>query len=147
MEFKDIATISGKSGLYQVLKPTRNGVILETLDDTKKKVIVNSSINKVSIFAEISIYTTDDEGSTPLEEVMKKIHSEFNGDTGLSKNSDPDELKSFMQHILPGYDTERVYVSDIKKLVGWYATLAKEAPNLLEVTENETVTDEQPANS
>ena len=75
-----------------------------------------------------SIYTHTQEGSTPLIEVMRKIHEEFEGDTGLDKNSDGEELKSFLKHILPDYDEDRVYVSDIKKLVTWYNLLAKIAP-------------------
>jgi hypothetical protein len=123
MDFNEIATVSGKGGLFTVVAPTRGGVILETMDDQKKKLVVNMN-SKVSILGEISIYTTDAEGSCPLEEVMKKIHAEFEGDTGLTGSSDPEELKSFLRHILPEYDEERVYVSDIKKLVTWYNLLS-----------------------
>lgn len=123
MDFNEIATVSGKGGLFTVVAPTRGGVILETMDDQKKKLVVNMN-SKVSILGEISIYTTDAEGSCPLEEVMKKIHAEFEGDTGLTSSSDAEELKSFLKHILPDYDEERVYVSDIKKLVTWYNLLS-----------------------
>ncbi len=131
MEFKEIATVSGKGGLFKVLNPTRSGVILESLDEKKAKLIVNAN-SKVSVLHEISIYTTDAEGTVALEEVLRKIHKEFKGDTGLNKNSDGDELKAFLKHVLPNYDSERVYVSDIKKLVNWYSILASEAPEVLE---------------
>lgn len=131
MEFKEIATVSGKGGLFKILNPTRTGVILESMDENKAKLVVNAN-SKVSVLHEISIYTTDAEGTVPLEEVLRKVHKEFQGDTGLSKNSDGDELKAFLKHILPAYDTERVYVSDIKKLVNWYGILLKEAPEVLE---------------
>lgn len=130
MEFKDIATVSGKGGLFKILNPTRSGVILESMDDSRTKLVVNAN-SKVSVLHEISIYTTDAEGTVPLEEVLRKIHREFEGDTGLSKNSDNEELKAFLKHVLPAYDTERVYVSDIKKLVNWYQILVKQAPELL----------------
>ena len=79
--------------------------------------------SKVSILSDISIYTTDGEGAVPLIDVFRKINQEFGEDTGLSKTSDADELKSFLKFILPNYDEDRVYVSDIKKVVQWYKHL------------------------
>lgn len=131
IELKDIATIAGKGGLFKVVNPTRNGAILESLDEQKKKLAISGHA-KVSILAEISIYTTDTEGVAPLADVLKKIHAEFDGDIGLTTNSDPNELRAFMKHVLPSYDVDRVYVSDIKKLVSWYSILVKEAPELLQ---------------
>lgn len=127
MKFEEIASVSGKGGLFRVLRPTKNGVILESLDEKKSKLVVGADA-QVSILSEISIYTHTTEGATPLNEVMQKIHAEFDGDTGLDKNSDGDELKSFLKHVLPNYDEDRVYVSDIKKLVTWYNLLSKIAP-------------------
>ncbi|MGL1886687.1 MAG: DUF5606 domain-containing protein [Reichenbachiella sp.] len=136
MDFNDIATVSGKGGLFTVVAPTKGGVILESLDEQKKKLAVNMN-SKVSILGEISIYTTDAEGASPLAVVMKKIHAEFDGDTGLSSSSDADELKSFLKHVLPEYDQERVYVSDIKKLVTWYNLLSVSHPALFEEKKEE----------
>ena len=130
MEFKDIAAVSGKGGLFKIINPTRSGVILETLDVEKKKLVVGASA-KVSVLAEIGIYTTNNDGSEPLEKVFQKIHQEFEGDTGLKGSSDGDELRAFMKFVLPEYDEERVYVSDIKKVVQWYHLLVIEAPELL----------------
>lgn len=127
MNFGEIAAVAGKGGLFKVLKPSKAGVILESLDEKKSKLVVGADA-RVSILSEISIYTNTQEGSTPLIEVMRKIHEEFEGDTGLDKNSDPEELKSFLKHILPDYDEDRVYVSDIKKLITWYNHLAKIDP-------------------
>ena len=136
MEFSDIAAVSGKGGLFRIVSPTRTGVILEAMDGTNKKLVANMQ-SKVSILSDISIYTTDEEGARPLEQVMKKVHQEFNGDTGLSASSDPDELKAFLKFILPEYDESRVYVSDIKKLVTWYNTLAVSHPELFEEKKEE----------
>lgn len=130
MDFSDIAAVSGKGTLFKIVQPTRTGVILESMDEHKKKMVATMH-NKVSILSEISIYTTDSEGATPLEEVMKKIHQEFDGDTDLDKNSSPEELKSFLKFILPEYDEDRVYVSDIKKVVNWYGQLVNQAPEVL----------------
>ena len=129
MEFKDIATVAGKPGLYKVLKPSRSGVILESLDEKKGKMVVGAS-QRVSLLSEISIYTLTEEGASPLQEVLIKIENEFDGDTGL-EGADKDEYQAFLKHILPEYDEDRVYVSDIKKLINWYHILRKECPELL----------------
>jgi len=136
MEFSDIAAVSGKGTLFKIIQPTRTGVILESMDEHKKKMVATMH-NKVSILSEISIYTHNAEGATPLEDVMRKIHKEFSGDTDLDKNSSPEELKSFMKFILPDYDEDKVYVSDIKKLVNWYDQLVKQAPEILEEKKKE----------
>lgn len=130
MDFSDIASVSGKGNLFKIIQPTRTGVVLESMDEHKKKMVATMH-NKVSILSEISIYTTDTEGAVPLEDVMKKIHKEFDGDTDLDKNSSPEELKSFLKFVLPEYDEARVYVSDIKKVVSWYDQIVKQAPEVL----------------
>ncbi len=127
MDLKEIATVSGKSGLFKVFKPTKTGLILETLDEKKAKVIT-SIYHRVSVLDEISIFTTDGDGSIPLEQVFKTIHQEYRDDTGVTPKSDPQELKSFLKSIVPNYDPERVYVSDIKKLVSWYGILHQFQP-------------------
>jgi len=131
MELSEIASISGKGGLFKISQPTRSGVIVETLDEQKKKMVASAD-NRISILKEISIYTTDQEGSVPLEDVLRKIKNEFDDDPGVSSSSSPDELKAFMKHIVPEYDVNRVYVSDIKKLISWYNILYKQAPEVLE---------------
>jgi hypothetical protein len=135
MEFKEIATVSGKPGLYKVLKPSRSGVILESMDAKRGKLVVGAN-QRVSLLSEISIYTLTEEGASPLLEVLKTIEKEFQGDTGLA-DADNDEYKAFLKHVLPEYDEDRVYVSDIKKLINWYNVIRKEAPEVL--TEEATV--------
>lgn len=130
MNFSDVASVSGKGGLFKVVAPTRSGVILESLDGDNKKMVANMQ-SKVSVLSDISIYTTDEEGAVPLKDVMKKIHAEFDGDTGLNASSGGDELKSFLRFVLPEYDESRVYVSDIKKLVSWYQIIAGKFPEIL----------------
>ena len=136
MDFKDIAAVSGKGGLFKVVKPTKTGVILESLDDKKAKLVTNLS-QKVSVLAEISVYSTGEQETIAINEVFLKIKEEFDDDPGLDKNSDPDELKSFLAHILPDYDRERVYVSDIKKIVSWYQIVYQFAPELLVESQEE----------
>jgi len=142
MTLADIASISGKGGLFKVVAPTKSGVILESLDDAKTKLVATTS-HKLSLLHEISIYTTTKEGTVPLEDVLKKIHAEFGDDPGVDGNSDGSELKAFLKAILPVYDEDRVYVSDIKKLVRWYETILKYAPELLKEKEASKVEPEE----
>ena len=130
MTLSEIASISGKGGLFKVLSPTKSGVILESLDETKTKLVATAN-NKLSLLQEISIYTTTKEGNIPLEDVLKKIYSEFKDDLGVDGNSEGNELKAFLKAVLPEYDEARVYVSDIKKLIKWYDAILKYAPEVL----------------
>jgi hypothetical protein len=130
MTLDDIATLPGKGGLFRVFKPAKAGVILESLDDAKTKTVATPN-HRLSILSEISIYTHSKEGTLPLVDVLAKIHAEFEGDIGLDSKAEPAELKSFMKSVLSDYDEDRVYVSDIKKLVKWYDILVKFAPEVL----------------
>lgn len=129
MNLKDIASISGKGGLFKVVKPTRNGVILETLDKEGKKFMAGPN-SRVSILNEISIYTTDSEGSVPLEQVLKDIHKKENGKLSFDSKTSEAELRGYLESILPNYDAERVYASDLKKLVSWYNILLEFASEI-----------------
>lgn len=141
-EFKDIATVSGRPGLFKVVKPGRSGVILESMDGKKTKIVAGSN-QRVSILSEISIYTLDAEGATPLEEVLKAIEKEFDGDTGLGKDVEDEEYKAFLKHVLPDYDEDRVYTSDIKKLVTWYGIIRQHEPELLRDTPDQPKEEEE----
>jgi hypothetical protein len=137
MELSEIASISGKGGLFKVLKPGKSGVLLESMDATKTR-IVASATQRLSVLSEISIYTTTKEGTVALEDVLKKIHKDFNNDLGVDANSDTNELKAFLKSVLPEYDENRVYVSDIKKLVKWYSILLEQAPEVFADAKEET---------
>jgi hypothetical protein len=130
MKLNDIATLSGKGGLFKVFKPSKSGVILEALDESRAKLVATPN-HKMSVLSEISIYTTTKEGTVSLEDVLKKIHKEYGADLGLDAEADSSELKSFLKSVLPEYDENRVYVSDIKKLVRWYDVLLRHAPETL----------------
>jgi hypothetical protein len=136
MNFKDIATVSGKPGLYKILKPTRSGVVLESMDEKKAKLVAGMA-QRVSVLGDISIYTLTEEGAEPLESVMKKIEAEYQGDLGLDSNADDSELRAFLKSVLPEFDTARVYTSDIKKLVSWYKLIRTFAPEVLQESNEE----------
>jgi len=137
MDLKDIASVSGKGGLFKVLKPTRTGVILETIDEHKTKLIANAN-SRVSLLKEISVYTTSKEASLPLENVFRNIYEKFGKDISVNVKSEDKDLKSFLETIVPDYDTERVYNSDIKKIVSWYSILAQHSPEVFEKKESVT---------
>src|SRR5688572_5493522 len=103
MTLSDIASVAGKGGLYKVLAPTKSGVILESLDDAKTRLVASSN-QRISILSEISIYTSTKEGSTPLLDVFKKIKVDFGNDIGVDAESDANELKAFLKSVLPDYD-------------------------------------------
>ncbi|MBI1767316.1 MAG: DUF5606 domain-containing protein [Bacteroidetes bacterium] len=134
MEISEIASVSGKSGLYKILKPGKAGVVLESIDAAKTKIVAGAT-HRISVLNEISIYTTTKEGTVPLVEVLQKINAQFGNDLGLDSESDANELQAFMKSVLPEFDVERVYVSDIKKLIRWYGIISKEAPEILKPTE------------
>jgi hypothetical protein len=98
---------------------------------------------KVSSLEEISIFTEDDD--VPLKEVFKKIHEMLEGEKALSHKSSGDELKDFFDDVLPDYDKERVYVSDIKKVIQWYNVLHE--MDMLDFTEEEESKEDGPEES
>jgi hypothetical protein len=130
MDLNELASVSGKGGLFRVLKPGKTGMILESLDESKTRIVANPHL-KLSLLDEISIYTRTKEGTAPLGDVLRKIAKEYSADLGVDGNSDPSELRSFMKSILPEYDEDRVYVSDIKKLIRWYGLIRQLAPEIL----------------
>ena len=121
MSLEKILTISGKPGLYQLQNQTRNGFLAISLIDGKK--ISVSARQNVSILAEIAIYTLTKE--LPLSEVFTKIFDKEKGGEAISHKSTNDELEEYFFEILPDYDEDRVYPSDIKKIVQWYNLLTK----------------------
>ena len=142
IQYNEVAAVSGKPGLYKVIKPTRSGVILESLDDKKSKLVVGGN-QRVSILSEISIYTMTEEGTVNLETVLKKVEKEFKGDLGVDQTADNEELKAFMKHVLPEFDEDKVYPSDIKKLINWYHLIRSNAPELLEETKEESTSEKK----
>ncbi|NVO84576.1 DUF5606 family protein [Hymenobacter terrestris] len=136
-DLKEIAAISGMPGLYRLVRPTRAGVIIEALNDKGSRSVAAAQ-NKVSLLQEISIYTQDYDQTVPLTEVFDRIHQQHGADLGLSNKSNDQELVSFMEGIIPDYDRERVYLSDIKKLVQWYNIVSQRLEYQAPATEDET---------
>ena len=140
MSLDKILAISGKPGLYEIVTQTRTGAVVQSLID-KKRITVGAHSN-ISILSEIAIYTLAEE--VPLREVLKKVMDKENGQpTSISLKDGKDALEEYFFNVLPDYDEDRVYASDIKKVIQWYNLLQKN--NLLDAldTEEATVTSEE----
>ena len=119
MALEQILSVSGKPGLYRLVGQMKNGIIVEGVADGKRFPVHGSA--KVSALEEISIYTTEEE--VPLNDVFKAIFEKEGGKKCLDHKSDNKITKEYFEGILPNYDPERVYVSDMVKVVKWYNTL------------------------
>lgn len=127
---KDILAISGQQGLYKLVAQNPKSIIVESLD-TKKRIPVYQT-TKVSALEDIAIYTNDEEVS--LAVIFEKIYKiENKGACSIKKNASSNEIKEYFEDILPDYDKDRVYVSDMKKVLNWYNLVL--AQNLLNFDE------------
>jgi hypothetical protein len=131
IQLKDILSISGKGGLFKFIAQARNGIVVESLEDKKRHVAPATA--RVSSLVDIAIFTEDEE--VALSDIFFKIHELSEGKETLSHKASSTELLSFFEELVPEYDEERVYVSDIKKVFQWYNQLHRH--DLLEVVEKE----------
>lgn len=121
MSLAKVIAISGKPGLYEILSQTKGGFITNALLDGKKTPIRNTQ--NVSMLSDIAIYTYEEE--IPLGQVFLNIHEQAEGKETLSHKSSEAELTTLFRDVLPNYDEDRVYFSNIKKVVQWYNVLIK----------------------
>lgn len=121
MSVEKVLAISGKPGLYELKIQTRSGFIAESLIDGKKLSVGLRS--NVSLLSEISIYT--ETGELKLFEVFAKIANKENNGPALDHKASNDELLAYFGEVVPDFDRDRVYVSDIKKVLSWYNILQK----------------------
>jgi len=119
MELKDILAISGQGGLFKFIAQAKNGIVIESLVDGKRSQA--GATAKISALDDIAIYTDDED--KPLSEVFDNIFEKENGGKAISHKSSNNELKGYFGEVLPEYDEDRVYVSDIKKVFNWYNQL------------------------
>jgi hypothetical protein len=120
MSLEKILSIGGKPGLYRLLTQTRSGFVAESLLDKKRTTV--SAQSNVSVLSEIAIYTLEEE--MPLGEVFQKIQvKEKGGKTSVGHKEDKLKLEEYFFEVLPNYDEDRVYASDIKKVIQWYNIL------------------------
>jgi len=129
MDLSKILAISGKPGLYKHVAQSKTGIVVESIIDGKRTSAFAS--DQISALNDISMFTTGED--IKLEEVFRNIYQKESGKVALSDKSNTKELKSYFEEVLPEYDKERVYISDIKKVIKWYNILAEN--NVLEFKE------------
>ena len=142
MDLSKILSISGKSGLFKVVSQLKNAVLVESLTDKKR--FPAFAHDKISSMEKIAIFTVDED--KPLKDILKAIYDKQEGKPIIVAKSGDKELINFFVEMVPDYDQDRVYVSDIRKIISWYNILLEN--NLLDFSEKpeEEVTKEE-ANS
>jgi hypothetical protein len=122
MKLDKIIAIGGKPGLFKLLTQTKSGFVAESLTDGKRLTV--NLRNQVSVLSEISVFTLEEE--KPLPEVFELLLQKENGNTSsISHKADKLALEEYFFEILPNYDEDRVYPSDIKKIIRWYNILVE----------------------
>lgn len=118
-DLTEILAISGKGGLFKMVAQAKSSIIVESLDDGKRTPVYASQA--VSSLEEISIFTEGED--LPLKDVFKRIYIKTEGGQAPSHKASAKELKEFMEEVVPEYDKDQVYISDIKKIMKWYNKL------------------------
>lgn len=132
---KGILSISGQPGLFKLVSEAKNSIIVESLVTGKRSPAYSTS--KISALADISVFT--ETGEIQLKELFLKIKEKG---SLINPKTSNNEIKSFFEEILPDYDKDRVYVSDMKKILQWYQLLNDK--NLLENSEEENTEEKSP---
>ena len=119
MDLSKILSISGKPGLFTLISQAKSGALIESLLDGKRQTAFANA--KISSLQDISIFTIDED--IPLVKVFQEIYKKEEGKDCIDPKSDSKKLIAYMTEIVPNFDSERVYVSDMKKLFTWYNLL------------------------
>jgi len=144
MDLSEYYTIPGKPGVFKMLSQSKNGAIVESLLDGKRLPVFAS--DKISSLEEIGMFTNGED--VPLKQVFQNIFRKENGgEASVSPKADNNALKTYFSEALPDWDQDRVYVSDIKKVIAWYNLLAEKKLISLEEepTSEEKPSDEKPS--
>jgi hypothetical protein len=140
MDLSKILSISGKPGLYKLVGEAKANLVVESLTDGKRGPAF--SHERISTLEEISIYTESED--IALKEVFRKIHDKFGDNPAPNpKKASANEIKKLFEEVLPDYDQEQVYVSDMKKVFTWYNFLLEKG--MLDFTEEEDSAEETKA--
>ncbi|MEG1738471.1 MAG: DUF5606 domain-containing protein [Odoribacter sp.] len=134
---KEILSISGKPGLQKLISNSSNAIIVESLLDGKRFPAYSNS--KIIALEDISIYTEGED--MPLKEVFKRIYTKENGKEALSHKEPTEKIIAYFSEMVPEYDKDRVYVSDMKKIIEWYNLLTQKG--LLNLEEKEEQKEEE----
>lgn len=129
MDLSKVLSITGKSGLFTLVSRGNNSFIVESLTDGKR--FPAFSHDGVANLENISIFTNGDD--VTLESVFVSMYKKENGGKCNVSQSDANAMKAYFAEVLPDYDRERVYVSNIKKVIAWYNQLIEH--NLIDLEE------------
>jgi hypothetical protein len=140
MDLSGIISISGKPGLFKVVAQSKNNIIVESLIDSKR--IPAYSTDRISALEDISIYTYEED--VPLKEVFISLAKKEDCGLAPSHKESMNTLTAYLEEILPDYDQDRVYPSDVKKLFQWYNILHKSGLINLEEEKKEEKKEEKP---
>lgn len=137
MKLNEILTISGHSGLFKMIAQGKNNIIVESLTDGKR--MPAFATDRISSLSDIALFTTGEE--LPLSKVFKKMFEAFDQkEVPLNFKKQTKEMLEYFEKAIPEYDKERVYISDIKKIMTWYNQLVKN--NLLPFDDDDKKNDE-----
>ena len=131
MKITDILAVAGKPGLYQVLASGSASIVVESMVDGKRSSVPGTA--RVSNLADITMYTHDDD--VPLLDILNRMHDAQKGAEGPSHKDAAQTIRDFVDGIVPELDHDRVYQSDLKKLVQWYNLLVSKGAFPLEAPE------------
>jgi hypothetical protein len=120
MNLRGLVSVSGKPGLYKLIGQNKSGFILETLDELKNKIVVNISTAKMASLEDITVF--GESGDLKLSDIFAQMQSVKN--IPDPKVADGKALRDFFTEVSPDHDQERVYSSDIKKIINWYNTIS-----------------------
>ena len=134
---KEILSISGKPGLYKLISNTSNALIVESLLDGKRFPAYSNA--KIISLEDISIYTEDED--MPLKEVFKRIYKKEEGKPTINHKEASNVITNYIESVVPEYDADRVYVSDMRKMIQWYNLLLEK--NMLNLEEEEEKEEEE----
>ncbi|HLS29954.1 MAG TPA: DUF5606 domain-containing protein [Flavobacteriaceae bacterium] len=139
MSLNKILAISSKPGLYKLKAQTRSGFVAQSLENGRK-IPVNLQ-HDVSMLSEITVYTEEDE--VPLAEIFEKIYAKEEGKKSINHKKPKEELVAHFEEIIPEYNEDRVYTSDIKKIFQWYNILIDNGFKSFSEEEEENKSDEE----
>jgi len=144
MDYKEIVSVTGIGGLYQLLTSKSDGAIVRNISDKSTK-FISARLHNVTPLESIEVYTTGD--NVRLHEVFQKM-KEAEAATpppSDSKKADNDSVKAYFNQVFPDFDQDRVYVSDMKKMVKWYQMLKENDLLNFDSMQEEAVAEEEPA--
>jgi len=143
MKFEELIAISGMPGLFRVMANRSNGLVVLDLNDGKKS-FVSSRLHQFTPLASISVYVNEDDNeTTPLYDVFDAMDKLTQGGDAIANPNDKNAVVvEYFAKVLPTYDTERVLLSDMKKIIKWFTFINKKSLWPMEKSSNTSTTNE-----